>query len=187
MIGELTAAFVLLCTRWKEVLQGFPWQPSFIRVPWEQTRIKRGDTFRNVLFERCWKLKYFDDFLQNTLNFGLIIDLLLLVCLRSYGMAKEPRMFTKRCLPSADMKTRFDEERLMVLVFLCWTACKAEFKRSIDGLFIETLTGTAFELRVSPFETIMSVKAKIQRLEGELKRLYTLRVGRKYWLYEATK
>lgn len=34
-------------------------------------------------------------------------------------------------------------------------------------LFIETLTGTAFELRVSPFETIMSVKAKIQRLEGE--------------------
>lgn len=33
-------------------------------------------------------------------------------------------------------------------------------------LIIETLTGTAFELRVSPFETIMSVKAKIQRLEG---------------------
>ncbi|XP_064638407.1 AN1-type zinc finger protein 4-like [Lineus longissimus] len=33
-------------------------------------------------------------------------------------------------------------------------------------LFVETLTGTAFELRVSPFETIMSVKAKIQRLEG---------------------
>ena len=38
-------------------------------------------------------------------------------------------------------------------------------------LFIETLTGTAFELRVSPFETIMSVKAKIQRLEGEVKLL----------------
>ncbi|WAQ97373.1 ZFAN4-like protein [Mya arenaria] len=33
-------------------------------------------------------------------------------------------------------------------------------------LYIETLTGAAFELRVSPFETIMSVKAKIQRLEG---------------------
>ncbi|XP_053164798.1 AN1-type zinc finger protein 4 isoform X2 [Hemicordylus capensis] len=33
-------------------------------------------------------------------------------------------------------------------------------------LFIETLTGTCFELRVSPFETVMSVKAKIQRLEG---------------------
>lgn len=40
-------------------------------------------------------------------------------------------------------------------------------------LFIETLTGTAFELRVSPFETIMSVKAKIQRLEGEWKRKYS--------------
>ncbi|XP_078055833.1 AN1-type zinc finger protein 4 isoform X2 [Mustelus asterias] len=33
-------------------------------------------------------------------------------------------------------------------------------------LFIETLTGTCFELRVSPFETVISVKAKIQRLEG---------------------
>uniref|UniRef100_A0A8D0FJV7 Zinc finger AN1-type containing 4 n=1 Tax=Strix occidentalis caurina TaxID=311401 RepID=A0A8D0FJV7_STROC len=32
-------------------------------------------------------------------------------------------------------------------------------------LFIETLTGTCFELRVSPFETVISVKAKIQRLE----------------------
>lgn len=31
---------------------------------------------------------------------------------------------------------------------------------------IETLTGTSFELRVSPFETVISVKQKIQRLEG---------------------
>ena len=34
-------------------------------------------------------------------------------------------------------------------------------------IFVETLTGTVFELRVSPFETIMSVKAKIQRIEGK--------------------
>ncbi|XP_038148892.1 AN1-type zinc finger protein 4 [Cyprinodon tularosa] len=33
-------------------------------------------------------------------------------------------------------------------------------------LFIETLTGTCFELRVLPFEAVLSVKAKIQRLEG---------------------
>lgn len=33
-------------------------------------------------------------------------------------------------------------------------------------VYIETLTGSAFELKVSPLETIMSVKAKIQRLEG---------------------
>nr|XP_034993954.1 AN1-type zinc finger protein 4 isoform X3 [Zootoca vivipara] len=33
-------------------------------------------------------------------------------------------------------------------------------------LFIETLTGTCFELLVSPFETVISVKTKIQRLEG---------------------
>ncbi|XP_023261571.1 AN1-type zinc finger protein 4 [Seriola lalandi dorsalis] len=33
-------------------------------------------------------------------------------------------------------------------------------------LFVETLTGTCFELRVLPFEAVISVKAKIQRLEG---------------------
>lgn len=33
-------------------------------------------------------------------------------------------------------------------------------------LYIETLTGTCFELRVLPFEAVISVKAKIQRLEG---------------------
>ncbi|XP_073649444.1 AN1-type zinc finger protein 4 isoform X4 [Tursiops truncatus] len=33
-------------------------------------------------------------------------------------------------------------------------------------LFIETLTGTCFELRVSRFEAVISVKAKIRRLEG---------------------
>lgn len=34
-------------------------------------------------------------------------------------------------------------------------------------LYVETLTGTAFELRVSQFETVISVKAKIQRQEGK--------------------
>ncbi|XP_042315819.1 AN1-type zinc finger protein 4 isoform X2 [Sceloporus undulatus] len=43
--------------------------------------------------------------------------------------------------------------------------CKFTFYEIME-LFIETLTGTCFELRVSPFETIISVKAKIQRLEG---------------------
>lgn len=33
-------------------------------------------------------------------------------------------------------------------------------------LFIETLTGTSFELHVSPAETIISVKSKIQKAEG---------------------
>ena len=33
-------------------------------------------------------------------------------------------------------------------------------------LYIETLTGTSFEMRVSPFETIVSIKAKLQQLEG---------------------
>uniref|UniRef100_A0A1A8RG71 Zinc finger, AN1-type domain 4 n=1 Tax=Nothobranchius rachovii TaxID=451742 RepID=A0A1A8RG71_9TELE len=33
-------------------------------------------------------------------------------------------------------------------------------------LFIETLTGTCFELRVLPLEAVISVKVKIQRLEG---------------------
>ncbi|XP_078481432.1 AN1-type zinc finger protein 4 [Ciona intestinalis] len=37
---------------------------------------------------------------------------------------------------------------------------------NVMELFIETLTGTCFELRVSPYETVIAVKAKIQRLEG---------------------
>ncbi|XP_056386380.1 AN1-type zinc finger protein 4 isoform X2 [Hyla sarda] len=43
--------------------------------------------------------------------------------------------------------------------------CKLPFYETME-LFIETLTGTCFELRVSPFETVVCVKAKIQRLEG---------------------
>ncbi|XP_061485774.1 AN1-type zinc finger protein 4 isoform X2 [Rhineura floridana] len=43
--------------------------------------------------------------------------------------------------------------------------CKLAFYETME-LFIETLTGTCFELRVSPFETVISVKTKIQRLEG---------------------
>ncbi|XP_008268078.1 AN1-type zinc finger protein 4 isoform X3 [Oryctolagus cuniculus] len=43
--------------------------------------------------------------------------------------------------------------------------CKLPFCDTME-LFIETLTGTCFELRVSPCEAIISVKAKIQRLEG---------------------
>ena len=31
---------------------------------------------------------------------------------------------------------------------------------------VETLTGSTIEIKVSPFETVMSVKAKIQRREG---------------------
>ncbi|KAG8551964.1 hypothetical protein GDO81_004353 [Engystomops pustulosus] len=42
---------------------------------------------------------------------------------------------------------------------------KLPFYRTME-LFIETLTGTCFELLVSPFETIVCVKAKIQKLEG---------------------
>ncbi|XP_075072650.1 AN1-type zinc finger protein 4 [Mixophyes fleayi] len=42
---------------------------------------------------------------------------------------------------------------------------KLPFFETIE-LVIETLTGTCFELWVSPFETVVCVKAKIQRLEG---------------------
>ena len=33
-------------------------------------------------------------------------------------------------------------------------------------VYVETLTGTAFEVRVSQYEAVMSIKDKIQRLEG---------------------
>lgn len=34
------------------------------------------------------------------------------------------------------------------------------------ALYIETLTGTTFEVTVSPYDTVMTIKAKIQRVEG---------------------
>lgn len=33
-------------------------------------------------------------------------------------------------------------------------------------LFIETLTGTTFEMKVYPSDTILDIKKKIQRVEG---------------------
>nr|XP_055025458.1 AN1-type zinc finger protein 4 isoform X2 [Misgurnus anguillicaudatus] len=42
---------------------------------------------------------------------------------------------------------------------------KLPFSETME-LFIETLTGTCFQLRVSPFEQVISVKVKIQRREG---------------------
>ncbi|KAM5241208.1 AN1-type zinc finger protein 4 isoform 2-T5 [Hipposideros larvatus] len=53
----------------------------------------------------------------------------------------------------------FNEDNVGLLYY------KLPFHDTME-LFIETLTGTCFELRVSPFETVISVKAKIQRLEG---------------------
>ncbi|KAA0717759.1 Zinc finger protein 4 [Triplophysa tibetana] len=53
----------------------------------------------------------------------------------------------------------FNETNLGVLHY------KLPFRETME-LFIETLTGTCFQLRVSPFEQVVSVKAKIQRLEG---------------------
>lgn len=42
---------------------------------------------------------------------------------------------------------------------------RLQLRSTTMDIFIETLTGTVYELRVSPFETVLSVKAKLQRLE----------------------
>lgn len=39
-------------------------------------------------------------------------------------------------------------------------------ERTIE-LTIEALTGTVYDLCVSPYETILGIKLKVQRLEGE--------------------
>jgi len=36
------------------------------------------------------------------------------------------------------------------------------------NITIESLTGTIYELTISVFETILAIKARIQRLEGKL-------------------
>ena len=38
-------------------------------------------------------------------------------------------------------------------------------------LTIEALTGTIYDLCVSPYETILGIKMKIQRLEGTVKKM----------------
>jgi AN1-type zinc finger and ubiquitin domain-containing protein 1 len=40
-------------------------------------------------------------------------------------------------------------------------------ERAIE-LTIEALTGTVYDLCVSPYETILGIKLKVQRLEGEI-------------------
>ena len=42
----------------------------------------------------------------------------------------------------------------------------SELNEQIIELTIEALTGTIYDLCVSPFETILGIKMKIQRLEG---------------------
>ena len=43
----------------------------------------------------------------------------------------------------------------------------AEGMNETIDLTIEALTGTVYDLCVSPFETILGIKMKIQRLEGK--------------------
>ncbi|XP_028916838.1 AN1-type zinc finger protein 4 isoform X2 [Ornithorhynchus anatinus] len=75
-----------------------------------------------------------------------------------------PTSFLQRIGKAAIMANKkeppfFNEDNVGPLYY------KFPFYETMD-LFIETLTGTCFELQVSPFETVISVKAKIQRLEG---------------------
>ena len=44
-----------------------------------------------------------------------------------------------------------------------------EEEQTMD-LTIEALTGTVYDLCVSPYETILGIKMKIQRLEGKRER-----------------
>lgn len=42
----------------------------------------------------------------------------------------------------------------------------SDLEEQMIDLTIEALTGTVYDLCVSPFETILGIKMKIQRLEG---------------------
>ena len=48
------------------------------------------------------------------------------------------------------------------------TFTSSHHREGTMDLYIETLTGTAFEMTVSPFDTVMSIKSKIQRVEGKI-------------------
>lgn len=42
-----------------------------------------------------------------------------------------------------------------------------EYDETTMEVVIETLTGTTFEMTVSPEDTVLSIKNKIQRVEGK--------------------
>ena len=68
-------------------------------------------------------------------------------------------------------KSNVSYQKHQELIILCVCAKVAPmFEKGLKmmELYIETLTGTAFELRVSPYETVQDVKARIQKLEGTL-------------------
>lgn len=52
---------------------------------------------------------------------------------------------------------------------------------NVIEVFIETLHGTAFELLVSPADTVVSIKTRISRLEGELYPVVVL------WLFSSVR
>jgi AN1-type zinc finger and ubiquitin domain-containing protein 1 len=52
------------------------------------------------------------------------------------------------------------------LAWVSLMASMSELNEQMIELTIEALTGTVYDLCVSPFETILGIKMKIQRLEG---------------------
>lgn len=48
------------------------------------------------------------------------------------------------------------------------------YDEPIMEISIETLTGTSFDMRVYPTDTVLDIKNKIQRVEGEFNVIYCL-------------
>jgi hypothetical protein len=53
-------------------------------------------------------------------------------------------------------------------IYIILTMLERAQSVSLMELFIETLTGAAFEMKVHPADTIHDVKARIQKTEGEI-------------------
>lgn len=77
----------------------------------------RADTFRNVLFDGCWRVKYFDDCLQIH-GYRRCVPFL---CCCGVGMGRNLRMFTKSRLQMIDLKTWIHDEGLFIVAkdFFC--------------------------------------------------------------------
>ncbi|OXB75045.1 UNVERIFIED_CONTAM: hypothetical protein H355_001452 [Colinus virginianus] len=79
------------------------------------------------------------------------------------GLFDDDESFLRSCEPFVMTSKKeppfFNEENMGPFYY------KLLFYETME-LFIETLTGMCFELRVSRFETVLSVKVKIQMLEG---------------------
>lgn len=140
-------------TLWETVVcnRKFPWQPIFIRVPWEQTRRAEShcemwrpeklswDAWRESFWSICFK---YSDFTDASLYFGWFCWFRIIIM----------RILTNSCLQMVNMKTWIGDGECLVDKDLCAEfPCWESFERSIDGPIYWDINWNCFWTSSKPF------------------------------------